>query len=68
MTAILALILKYTIGLRLCAEDEASGIDGAQHAESGYDFAVAGSAVLIHTAVEEAGDEADYRDCQAVHA
>jgi ammonium transporter, Amt family len=68
VTAILALILKYTIGLRVCAEDEASGIDEAQHAESGYDFAVAGSAVLIHTALEETGNEADYRDRQAVHA
>ena len=40
VTAILALILKYTIGLRLDREDEAGGIDEAQHAETAYDFAV----------------------------
>ncbi|ORV61387.1 ammonia channel protein [Mycobacterium fragae] len=66
-TAIVALILKYTIGLRLSAEDEASGIDEAQHAESGYDFAVAGASVARHS-LEERENEADYRDRQAVHA
>src|ERR1700744_5259418 len=39
-TLILALILKYTIGLRLTSEAEAAGIDESEHAESGYDFAV----------------------------
>ncbi|MGH3578181.1 MAG: ammonium transporter, partial [Mycobacterium sp.] len=70
-TAILALALKYTIGLRLAAEDEATGIDEAQHAEGGYDFAVVGGSVLAHHDLEEgAGQsyEADYRDRQAVHA
>ena len=43
VTTILALILKYTIGLRLDAEDEANGIDEAEHAETGYDFATAGT-------------------------
>jgi Amt family ammonium transporter len=66
-TAILALILKYTLGLRLNAEDEASGIDEAQHAESGYDFAVAGASVARHS-LEERENEADYRDRQAFHA
>lgn len=46
ITLILALILKYTIGLRLDAEQESSGIDEAEHAESGYDFAVASGSVL----------------------
>ena len=67
-TAILALALKYTIGLRLTAEDEAAGIDEAQHAETGYDFAVATSSVIAHPAEEERGNEAHYRDRQAVHA
>ena len=39
VTAILALIVKFTIGLRLDEEDEATGIDEAEHAETGYDFA-----------------------------
>ena len=42
VTAILALIVKYTIGLRLDREAEASGIDESEHAETAYDFAVAG--------------------------
>jgi Amt family ammonium transporter len=46
VTLILALILKYTIGLRLNPEAEATGIDEAVHAESGYDFAVATGSVL----------------------
>lgn len=46
ITLILALILKFTIGLRLDAEQESTGIDEAEHAESGYDFAVASGSVL----------------------
>lgn len=46
-TAILALIVKYTIGLRLDREAEASGIDEAEHAETAYDFAVAGSGSVL---------------------
>src|ERR1700746_2709900 len=42
VTLIIALILKYTIGLRLGAEAETTGIDEAEHAESGYDFGVIG--------------------------
>jgi Amt family ammonium transporter len=54
VTLIIALILKHTIGLRLGAEEEVSGIDEAEHAESGYDFAVAtGSVVPPRAAVED---------------
>ena len=42
-TAILALVIKFTVGLRLDEEDESSGPDEAEHAESGYDFATVGS-------------------------
>ena len=42
VTAILALLLKHTIGLRLDGEAEAAGVDEAEHAETAYDFAVAG--------------------------
>jgi Amt family ammonium transporter len=38
-TAILALIVKYTIGLRLDKEQEANGIDEAEHAETAYELA-----------------------------
>jgi Amt family ammonium transporter len=55
VTLILALILKYTIGLRLGPEGEAAGIDESQHAESAYDFAPAGgsSPVLPHASLPE---------------
>jgi len=46
-TAVLALIVKYTIGLRLDREDEATGIDESEHAESAYDFASAGTGSVI---------------------
>jgi Amt family ammonium transporter len=53
-TLIIALILKYTIGLRLTPEAEAAGIDESQHAESGYDFATATSgSVLPHASLPE---------------
>jgi Amt family ammonium transporter len=42
VTAILALLVKYTIGLRLDREAEAAGIDESEHAETAYDFAATG--------------------------
>ncbi len=67
-TLIVALALKYTIGLRLNPEEELSGIDEAQHAESGYDFAAASSSVLARPAEGERESETDYRDRETVHA
>lgn len=52
-TLIIALILKYTIGLRLGAEQEAAGVDESEHAESGYDFAVASGSVLPRASLPE---------------
>src|SRR6201999_1199662 len=54
-TLIIALILKYTMGLRLTAEAEAAGIDEYQHAETGYDLATAtgSGSVLPHASVPE---------------
>jgi Amt family ammonium transporter len=52
-TLIIALILKYTIGLRLTPEAEAAGIDESQHAESGYEFAQATGSVLPHASLPE---------------
>ncbi|KGI70779.1 ammonium transporter [Mycobacterium rufum] len=53
-TAILALIVKFTVGLRLNEEDESTGADEAEHAETAYDFASvgAGSALGRHPGVE----------------
>ncbi|WP_219419480.1 ammonium transporter [Pseudonocardia nigra] len=38
VSAVLALIVKATIGLRVSEEAEATGIDETEHAETGYDF------------------------------
>ena len=46
-TAILALIVKFTIGLRLDEEEEVNGIDEAEHAETGYDFTTVGSSSVL---------------------
>lgn len=53
-TAIVALIVKYTIGLRISEEDESSGIDEAEHAETGYDLAAVsgGSSILARAGAE----------------
>ncbi len=53
-TAIVALIVKYTIGLRISEEDESSGIDEAEHAETGYDLAavIGGSSMLARHGAE----------------
>jgi Amt family ammonium transporter len=47
VTAILALLVKHTIGLRLDREAEAAGIDEAEHAETAYDFTVAGTSPVF---------------------
>ncbi|MFC4000664.1 ammonium transporter [Prauserella oleivorans] len=39
ITSIIALIIKFTMGLRVSTEDEVAGIDESEHAESAYDFA-----------------------------
>ena len=42
VSAILALILHKTIGMRVPEDDEVTGIDQAEHAETAYDFSGAG--------------------------
>ena len=37
-TLIIATVVKATVGLRVSDEDESTGIDESQHAESGYDY------------------------------
>jgi Amt family ammonium transporter len=38
LTTVIALALKYTMGLRLDEEDEVNGIDLAAHGETAYDL------------------------------
>ena len=42
-TYVIALVLKATIGFRISDEAEAEGIDGAEHAESAYEFSGIGA-------------------------
>ncbi|MGV9241813.1 ammonium transporter, partial [Streptomyces nigra] len=41
-SAILALLLDKTIGMRVSEDEEIAGIDQAEHAETAYDFSGAG--------------------------
>jgi Amt family ammonium transporter len=45
-SAILAFLLDKTIGMRVPEDEEVSGIDQAEHAETAYDFSGAGGGVL----------------------
>ena len=42
VATILGLAIKYTIGFRVNAEAETSGVDEAEHAETGYDYSALG--------------------------
>lgn len=54
-TTIVALVVKYTIGLRVSDDGEALGVDETEHAENAYDFAaMAGSSVPGRVSVREA--------------
>lgn len=43
LTFVIAIALKATMGWRIAEEDEVSGIDSAEHAESGYDLGGVGA-------------------------
>jgi Amt family ammonium transporter len=63
---ILGKIIDKTMGFRVSAEDEATGVDVTQHAETAYEF---GSIHLGHTvgpAVTGAGREAADREAEPV--
>ncbi len=42
VTTVIALAIKYTIGLRIAEEDEVEGIDFVAHGESAYDLHISG--------------------------
>lgn len=67
VSTVLAMVVKHTVGLRVGFEHEAAGIDEAQHAENGYDFAMAGSSTIRdRRGWEGRVDEADHRDREAL--
>jgi Amt family ammonium transporter len=43
LTLLIGLLLHKTIGFRVTEEDEVTGIDGTEHAESGYDLGTLGA-------------------------
>ena len=53
-TAIIAYIVKFTVGLRASDEDESLGVDESEHAESAYDFAALGGNTLGRVSSKEA--------------
>ena len=54
VTSIIALLIKYTIGFRVSDEEESSGIDESQHAETSYDYSGLRSGVGSGSILESA--------------
>ncbi|MBD0744450.1 ammonium transporter [Streptomyces sp. CBMA152] len=50
VSAVLAFALDKTIGMRVSEDDEVSGIDQVEHAETAYDFSGAGGGTVARTA------------------
>ncbi|MEU0102363.1 ammonium transporter [Streptomyces sp. NPDC006267] len=50
LSALIALLLDRTIGMRVSEDDEISGIDQVEHAETAYDFSGAGGGTVSRTA------------------
>lgn len=42
LTLVIGFLIQKTVGFRITEEDEVAGIDGVEHAETGYDFASLG--------------------------
>ncbi|WP_285185178.1 ammonium transporter [Rhodococcus sp. MEB041] len=53
-TTIVALIVKYTVGLRIDDDGESMGADESEHAETAYDFAALGGSTLGRVPSKEA--------------
>ncbi|MFE9403878.1 ammonium transporter [Streptomyces sp. NPDC006530] len=58
VSAVLALALDKTIGMRVPEDDEISGIDQVEHAETAYDFSGAGGGTAPRRTVAVPGDVA----------
>jgi Amt family ammonium transporter len=60
VSLVLAYIVKAIMGLRVTAEEEATGIDETEHAETGYDFTSHRSVSGLGTTRADAGAAADH--------
>ncbi|GAA2457408.1 ammonium transporter [Streptomyces mauvecolor] len=58
VSAVLALLLDKTIGMRVPEDDEISGIDQVEHAETAYDFSGAGGGTAPRKTVSVPGEVA----------
>ncbi|WP_438291440.1 ammonium transporter [Streptomyces sp. HUAS TT7] len=58
VSAVLALLLDKTIGMRVPEDDEISGIDQVEHAETAYDFSGAGGGTAPRKTVSVPGEAA----------
>ncbi|WP_149178913.1 ammonium transporter [Streptomyces sp. TRM49041] len=56
VSAVLALIIHKTMGMRVSEDDEISGIDQVEHAETAYDFSGAGGGAAPRKSVPAAGE------------
>jgi Amt family ammonium transporter len=69
MAFLLAKVIDLTIGFRLTEDDEVTGADQVQHAETAYDFLAAGSGLRgALTARTEDKVEADTTEKEGAHA
>ena len=48
MTLIIGFILHKTIGFRVSEDDERTGVDEVEHAETGYDLGTLGAGLARH--------------------
>ncbi|MEU6175642.1 ammonium transporter [Streptantibioticus parmotrematis] len=62
VSAILAKVLDLVMGFTVNEDDEVSGIDSAEHAETGYDFAGVGSAARLLPTLTGAATAASRQD------
>ncbi|WP_228976848.1 ammonium transporter [Streptomyces sp. DH12] len=56
VSAVLALVIHRTIGMRVSEDDEVAGIDQGEHAETAYDFSGAGGGTAPRRSVPATGD------------
>ena len=63
---ILATIIDKTMGFRVSAEDEATGVDVTQHAETAYDFGTIHLGHTVGPAVSGADQEVAAREAEPV--
>jgi Amt family ammonium transporter len=62
---ILGKVIDMTIGFRLPEDDEVTGVDQVEHAETAYDFLAAGSGLRGHNTVVRTAESAEVEDTES---